>query len=252
MSDRNKMVYLVIGGSRGIGAAVVRLAATKGHDVAFTYVTNSMCATALVDEVKAKHPEVRCNCYQLDVRNSEAVEVLVDTVASEFGRIDVAVPNAGINRNALAISMSDEDWTDVLDTNLSGAFFVCRQVLPIMMEHRFGRIVLISSLSKDGLTGQANYAASKAGLVGLAKTLAQEYGPRGITTNVVAPGFVETDMTQENVSQVHADFWMKYCPVRRMGLAGEVAAAVDYFASEGAAFTNGTCLPLTGGMDWAP
>lgn len=244
--------YFVTGGSRGIGAAIVWRAASRGSDVAFTYVRDEASATDLASAVRKEFPKVRCAYYQLDVTDSAAVERVCDQALDLLGGLDVVVPNAGINRNALAISMTDEDWHDVINTNLSGAFFVARQVIPTMMDQRFGRIIFISSLSRNGLTGQANYAASKAGLLGLAKTLAREYGPKGITTNVLAPGFVSTDMTEEHMSGLHGEFWTRYCPVKRLATPSEVAAAVEYLASADASFTNGSCLPLTGGLDWAP
>ncbi|MCZ7679267.1 MAG: SDR family oxidoreductase [Sandaracinaceae bacterium] len=151
-----------------------------------------------------------------------------------------------------AASMSDEDWKEVLDTNLTGTFYVCRQFLPTMLGNGFGRVVMIGSLSAGGVTGQASYAASKAGMIGLSRTLAKEYGRRGITSNVVVPGFFDTDMTRDGMSDSNKSFWMQYCPAGRMGELSEVAKVVSFLITEGAAYVNGQAIEVNGGLDWAP
>jgi len=150
------------------------------------------------------------------------------------------------------VSMSDEEWRTVIDTNLTGAFYVCRQFLPTFLGGGFGRIILISSIGAHGVSGQANYAASKAGLLGLSAALAKEYGRKGITSNVVVAGFFDTDMTREGMSEANRSFWLKYCPVGRVGELGEVSKAVLFLASDAASFINGQTLGVTGGLDWAP
>jgi NAD(P)-dependent dehydrogenase (short-subunit alcohol dehydrogenase family) len=150
------------------------------------------------------------------------------------------------------LSMSDEEWDDVLQTNLTGAFYVCRQFLPTMLANHFGRFVLISSLGYRGVTGQANYCASKAGLHGLSSAIAKEYGRKGITSNVVVPGFFETDMMRSTMSDLNKAYWLKYCPMARMGELNEVASVVMFLASGAASFVNGQELPVNGGLDWAP
>jgi NAD(P)-dependent dehydrogenase (short-subunit alcohol dehydrogenase family) len=162
------------------------------------------------------------------------------------------VANAGVNVNNLAVSMSDAEWTTVIDTNLTGAFYVCRQFLPTFLGNGFGRIILISSIGAHGVSGQANYAASKAGLLGLSAALAKEYGRKGITSNVVIPGFFDTDMTREGMSESNRSFWLQYCPVGRVGDLGEVSKVVMFLASAAASFVNGQALGVTGGLDWAP
>jgi NAD(P)-dependent dehydrogenase (short-subunit alcohol dehydrogenase family) len=148
--------------------------------------------------------------------------------------------------------MSDDDWHVVLDTNLSGAFYVCRVFLPTFLSNRFGRFILISSLGASGVSGQGNYAASKAGLLGLSGTLAKEYGKKGITSNVISPGLFETDMTRTEWSKENSKFWIEYCPVGRLGELSEIADLVTFLATPGAAFINGQVIHVNGGLDWAP
>lgn len=246
------MVFFITGGSRGIGAAIVLDAIREGHDVAFTYLNRHEQALEVVERARALRPDRACRAYQLDVRDSAAVEKVGDQVLDEFDAVHVVVANAGVNVNNLAVSMSDEEWRTVIDTNLTGAFFVCRQFLPTFLGTGFGRIILISSIGAHGVSGQANYAASKAGLLGLSAALAKEYGRKGITSNVVVAGFFDTDMTREGMSEANRSFWQQYCPVGRVGELGEVSKAVMFLASESASFINGQAIGVTGGLDWAP
>lgn len=251
------MYYFVTGGSRGIGAGIVEYAAAHGHHVAFTYVSNAdaaakSMATAQEAAKAAGHEDVQVRPYQLDVKDSAAVERVADQVLEEFETMEVIVNCAGVNRDNLVVAMSDDEWREVLATNLDGPFYVCRQFIQTLMANRFGRIVNISSIQHEGGTGQANYAAAKAGLHGLTKTLAKEYGRRGITANVIVPGFFDTDMTRETMPQVNKDYWKQYCPMPkgRMGKVEELAALVDFLAGEGGAFINGEVINLTGGLGW--
>lgn len=246
------MIFFVTGGSRGIGEAIVLEAARAGHDVAFTYKSGKESAERVLAGVRDLAPKGRFHAYPLDVRSSAAVEEIGDHVLDDFGSVDVVVANAGVNRNALAAQMSDEDWQLVIDTNLTGTFYVCRQFLPTMVSNRFGRIVMISSLGSKGVTGQAAYAASKAGLLGLSATLAKEYGRRGITSNVLVLGFFETDMTRDGMSASNREFWLKYNPRGRLGELPEIAKTVLFLASDGAGYINGDAIDVTGGLDWAP
>jgi NAD(P)-dependent dehydrogenase (short-subunit alcohol dehydrogenase family) len=246
------VIFFVTGGSRGVGAAIVVEAARQGHDVAFTYNKNAAEAARVEAAVHDVAPTVRVRSYALDVRSAEAVERVGEAVLDDLGGVDVVVANAGVNLNGLAVSMSDEDWATVIDTNLTGTFYVCRQFLPAMMRKRFGRIVMVSSLGRTGVTGQAAYAASKAGLLGLSSTLAKEYGRKGITSNVVVPGFFDTDMTRGDMSESNKRFWLEYCPVGRMGRLPEIASVVLFLASTGASYVNGESIQITGGLDWAP
>ncbi|MCC6523241.1 MAG: SDR family oxidoreductase [Polyangiaceae bacterium] len=246
------MIFFVSGGSRGIGEAIVLEAAKQGHDVAFTYHANRAAAESVAVKARDIAPKGRFKHYELDVRDSAAVERVGDTVLDDFGSVEVVVPNAGVNLNGLAAHMSDDDWRFVIDTNLTGSFFCARQFLPTMVANRFGRIVFVSSLGRAGVSGQANYAASKAGLLGLSATLAKEYGRKGITSNVVVPGFFDTDMTRSDMSATNKEFWLKYCPAGRVGNAREVATVVLFLASEGASYISGESIQITGGLDWAP
>jgi NAD(P)-dependent dehydrogenase (short-subunit alcohol dehydrogenase family) len=246
------MVFFVTGGSRGIGESIVLEAVRQGHDVGFTYLNNEKRAFEVIDAARQLNPAARCRAYQLDVRSSAAVEEVGDRFLDDFGSIEVVVANAGMNKNKLLVNMSDEEWEDVLRTNLTGTFYICRQFLPSMVASHFGRFVLMSSVGYMGVSGQANYSASKAGLHGLCCSMAKEYGRRGITTNVVVPGFFETDMTREGMSESNRSFWLQFCPAGRTGELKEVVHAVMFLASEGASFINGQAIPVTGGLDWAP
>jgi NAD(P)-dependent dehydrogenase (short-subunit alcohol dehydrogenase family) len=248
------MIYFVTGGSRGIGANLVLSAVKQGHDVAFTFVSREAGARAVVEQAKGERADARVRPYQLDVKDSAAVERVVDQVVDDFGTIDVVVNNAGINRDNVLASMSDDEWNEVIATNLTGTFFVCRQVLPVMMRQRFGRIINVSSLSQGGAAGQANYAAAKAGLHGLTLTIAKEYGRKGITANCVVPGFFETDMTRESLPEHMRQFWRSYCPVPkgRSGELPELSAVINFLASKEAGFVNAQVIHVTGGLDWGP
>lgn len=246
------MIFFVTGGSRGIGESIVLESIRQGHDVGFTYLSNEARAIQVLDAARKLNPGSRCKAYQLDVRSSAAVEEVGDRFVDDFGAVQVVVANAGINKNRLLVSMSDEEWDDVLRTNLTGTFYICRQFLPAMLANRFGRFVLMSSLGRIGVSGQANYCASKAGLQGLCSSMAKEYGRKGITTNMVVPGFFETDMTRDGMSGSNREFWIQFCPAGRTGELQEVTHAVMFLASEGASFINGQAIPVTGGLDWAP
>ncbi len=248
------MNYLVTGGSRGIGANVVREAARLGHDVAFTYVAREDDALAVAQAVTDDYPERTVRAYQLDVRRSADVERVVEQIQDEFETIEVLVNNAGITRDNLVVSMSDDEWADVIATNLTGPFQMCRAVLPLFIAERFGRIINVSSLVCTGGSGQANYAASKAGLNGLTQSIAKEYGRRGVTANTVVPGFFETDMTREGMPDSIREFWRTYCPTPkgRTGELEELSAVIHFLASKEAAYVNGQSLRVTGGLDWGP
>ncbi|RLB65944.1 MAG: 3-ketoacyl-ACP reductase [Deltaproteobacteria bacterium] len=248
------MIYFITGGSRGIGANLVKRAVEAGHDVAFTYATAADQAKEVVAQAKALRPEANCRCYQLELRSREQIESVVDQAADDFDTIDVVVNNAGINRDSLLMAMTDEEWDEVIATNLTGPFMVCRAALPVLIANRYGRIINISSVVAEGATGQTNYAASKAGLHGLTKSIAKEYGRKRITANVVVPGFFETDMTREHMPEEIRSFWKQYAPMPkgRGGELDELAAVIMFLASKEAAFVNGQELRVTGGLDWNP
>jgi NAD(P)-dependent dehydrogenase (short-subunit alcohol dehydrogenase family) len=246
------VIFFVTGGSRGIGAAIVLAAAREGHDVAFTYAAKGDAAELVLKQAREIRPDGKYRAYKLDVKNSADVEKVGEAVLDDFDSMDVVVCNAGNNKNNLIVSMSDAEWHEVLDTNLSGAFYVCRFFLSTLLANRAGRIILISSLGSGGVSGQGNYAASKAGLLGLSATIAKEYGKKGITCNVVSPGFFETDMTREGMSDGNRKFWLQYCPAGRLGELPEIAELVTFLATPAAAFINGQDLRVNGGLDWAP
>jgi NAD(P)-dependent dehydrogenase (short-subunit alcohol dehydrogenase family) len=245
------MKIFVTGGSRGIGHNIVMTALAKGHDVAFTYSNPETDVKKLLDEAKAIAPGQTCKAYQLNIRKPDDVVNVTDNVLDDFDSIDTVVNNAGINKNNLAFSMSDEEWHDVIDTNLNGTFYVMRAFLPVFLANRKGHFVSISSIAKDGISGQANYAASKAGICGLSSTIAKEYGSKGITSNVVVPGMFETDMTRGSLSDNLKSFWLQHCPVKRMGKLEELSEVVLFLGSDAASFVNGQVINVTGGLDWS-
>lgn len=246
------MVYFVTGGSRGIGAAIVLRAVADGHDVAFAYLGNEERAQDVVARAAEKNADSKCRAYRMDVRDPDEVESVGNQILDDFETVDVVVNNAGINRDNLAVSMTDEEWHDVMATNLYGPFYVARHFLIAMLANRFGRIINISSVGATGTTGQINYSASKAGLVGLTRTLAKEYGARGITANNVVLGWFETEMTDDSMPQKTQKFWLDLCPKQRTGYLSEVTSVVQFLASKEAEFVNGADIPVTGGLDHAP
>lgn len=185
---------------------------------------------------------------EIDLQSAESIKEAFATTAKEFGRIDILVNNAGMTRDGLAVRMKREDWDIVLQTNLTGAFLCTQQVLQAMMRERWGRIINITSVVGEmGNAGQSNYSASKAGMIGLTKSLAQEMGSRGITVNAVAPGFIETDMTGALSAEVKEKL-LANIPLRRMGSPEDVASAVRFLASEEAAYITGHVLDVNGGL----
>jgi len=246
------MIFFVTGGSRGIGRSIVLDALQAGHDVAFTFVEHREAADEVLRIAAARAPERRCRAYRLDVRRPYEVERIVDYVITDYDTVDVVVNSAAVNRPGLAASLPDEIWQNCIDTNLSGTFYVSRQFLPTFLAAGYGRFIHISSISQTGMTGQVAYSASKAGLIGLSGALAKEYGRKGITSNVLSVGFVDTDMTREQMSESNKAFWHQMCPVGRMGQGSDISAAVLFLASPGASFITGAVLMVTGGLEWAP
>jgi 3-oxoacyl-[acyl-carrier protein] reductase len=245
-------VLFVTGGSRGIGAALVLEAVRQGWDVAFTYRGNEEGAAATVESAREVATDLRVRAWQLDVRDAGAVDRVADEVVERFDRVDAVVCNAGRSTQGMAYATLDEEWMSVIDTNLSGSFRVCRAFLPELVARRRGRIVLLSSVIARGGSGQIAYAASKAGIEGVAATLAKEYGPKGVTTNVVTPGYFDTDMTRATMSEELSSFALRYCPLRRLGGLDELAQTILFLCGDGAGFINGANVRVTGGLDWAP
>lgn len=245
------MAFLVTGGSRGIGKAIVLDAARSGHDVAFTYATQPDLAAEVVSIANVESPNAKVKAYKLDVRDSKCVDETVEEIVDEFENVDVLINNAGINRPGMAMSMSDEDWKDVIDTNLTGAFFMVRAVLPQFLANRKGSFIHVSSIATFGISGQISYCAAKAGLLGLSRGLAKEYGPKGVRSNVLMLGLFDTDMVREGLSPANRDFWLKYNPCQRFGDVREISQICVYLASDCANFINGQEMTLTGGLEHA-
>lgn len=246
----NRRVLFITGGSRGIGAGVVAASARHGYDVAFTYRERRDATEALIAAVQAESPDARCEAYQLDVRDAAAVERVGDRVLETFGNVHVVVSNAAVTHAGMAVSTADDEWRAVLDTNLTGSFFVARQFLPAFLANGFGRFIFMSSIAAHGMSGDVAYSASKAGMLGLSAALAKEYGRKGITSNALLMSLFETEMTLKELSAKNREFYVAHCPAGRIGQVGEVAAAVLFLASEGASFVNGQALGVTGGLDW--
>lgn len=235
-------VALVTGASRGIGRATAARLAADGLDVAISYSTDADGAEQTLKLIEAAGQ--RGLAIQTDVRDSAAVDKSFEEIAEKLGQVAVLVNNAGVRHDGLAVRLSDEDWADTLAANLTGAFNCSRTALRGMIRERYGRIVMISSVAgTHGNPGQAAYGASKAGLIGLARTLAKEYARKKITVNAVAPGPVATAMTEGLVDKI-----AEAVPLGRAGTVEEVAAAVSFFASDDAAYITGTVLPVDGGM----
>lgn len=240
--DDGKRIALVVGGSRGIGRAIARRLARSGFDLWLTYHGSHDAAAAVAAEVAELGRE--CTLVRFDVRSFDATREALAPLAEERAP-DVVVYNSGITRDKLVIWMSEEDWSDVVSTNLDGFYNVTRAVLFSMIRARGGRIVAISSLAgQTGNAGQMNYAASKAGLIGAAKALALEVGKRNILVNVVAPGFVETDMTGE----VDLDHMAALVPLQRIGTVDDIASVVNFLCAEENMYIHGQVIGVNGGM----
>lgn len=242
MSNNTAKAAIVTGGSRGIGRAIVLTLAEAGFNVAFSYASNQAAAEEV--EKAAKAFGVDCFAVKANAADVKEAQALVEQAHSRFGRIDALVNNAGITRDGLMMRMSDDDWDAVLDTNLSGAFYTCRAVSRIMLKQRAGAIVNVSSVvGVFGNAGQANYAASKAGLIGLTKSLAKEFGSRGVTANVIAPGFIATDMTES----VPKEKLMEHIPLARLGEPEDIAKTVLFLITSGG-YITGQVIHVDGGL----
>lgn len=240
----NGKTALVTGASRGIGRAIALRLAEDGANVAVIYAGSADKAEAVVNEITAIG--VNAKAYRCNVADSAAVNETVKAVTNDLGKIDILVNNAGITRDGLMLRMKDEDFDAVLDTNLKGAFNMIRACYSGFIRKRSGRIINISSVSGImGNAGQTNYSASKAGVIGLTKSVARELASRGITCNAVAPGFIQTDMT-ENLGDNNP--LLNSIPLGRMGKPEDIAAAVAFLASDSAAYITGEVLKVDGGL----
>jgi 3-oxoacyl-[acyl-carrier protein] reductase len=236
---------LITGASRGIGRACAIALANAGARVAV--------AARNVDQLEELATELRAQQREafpiaIDMTSADSIKEALAKTSKDFGAVSILVNNAGITKDGLAMRMKKDDWDSVISTNLTGAFLAIQQVLPAMLRERWGRIINISSVvGESGNPGQANYVASKAGLIGLTKAIAQEMGSRNITVNAVAPGYVDTDMTQ-GLSQELKDKMLEHIPLKRIGRPEDVAAAVRFLASEEASYITGHVLDVNGGL----
>ena len=245
MGDLNGRVALVTGGSRGIGKAIAEALARRGATVMVADVAADLASTTAAGIVASGGS---AEAVPFDVTDQASVDSGVEGIMSRHGRIDILVNNAGITRDQLAMRMKRAEWDAVLSVNLTGAFTCSQAVLRPMMKQRSGRIISISSVvGQMGNAGQANYAASKAGIIGLSKALAREVASRNVTVNVVAPGLIDTDMTRALPEAVQKD-WLTKVPLGRFGSPEDVAAAVCFLASDEAAYVTGQVLAVNGGM----
>ena len=239
-------VAVVTGAGRGIGHAIALRLANEGARVASVSRSESN-AQRTADEINATRPDA-ARAYAVDVADHAAVQTVAARILEDFGRVDILINNAGVTRDGLSMRMAIEDWDTVVDTNLRGAFSFAQAVMRSMIKQRSGRIINISSVTGlIGNAGQANYAASKAGLIGLTKTLARELASRGITVNAVAPGFIMTDMTDVLSDQVKEAILSKI-PLGKFGEGADIAAAVAFLAAPEAKFITGQVLTVDGGM----
>ena len=239
-------VALVTGASRGIGRAVALRLAADGHDVAVNYSASADAAGIVVEEIRAAGRNAIA--VRADVGDAAAVTGMFESVEDALGRVEVLVNNAGITRDGLLLRMGQDDWDSVIGTNLTSVYLCTRAAMRAMVRARWGRIISVSSISGiSGNPGQANYAASKAGIIGFSKSIAREVGSRNITVNVVAPGFIETDMT-EGLGEETARMVAEQAALGRLGRPEEVAAAVGYLASDDAAYVTGQTLVVDGGL----
>lgn len=242
-----KKVALITGATRGIGKAIAIKFAEAGANIAFTYRQRNGAAEKLEEELAAYG--IECKGYESDAGDYSATEEVVKQIHAAFGRIDILVNNAGITKDGLLMRMTEEQWDAVIETNLKSAFNFTRMVVPIMAKQRCGSIINMSSVvGVSGNGGQCNYSASKAGLIGLAKSVAKEMGARGIRANCIAPGFIETDMTSALPDDVR-EAWCKTIPLRRGGTPEDVANVALFLAGDMSSYVTGQVINCCGGMN---
>ncbi len=247
MINIENKVVLITGGSRGIGEAIVRKFAAADAKVAFTYRSSSERSDAIVAELNANGSDT--TAFQSDAGNFEQAEELVKVVIEKYGQIDVLINNAGITKDNLMLRMSEDQWDAVIETNLKSVFNLTKQVMRPMMKNRSGSIINMSSVvGVFGNAGQANYAASKAGIIGFSKSIAKEVGSRNIRCNVIAPGFIETEMTAELDEKTKENF-LASIPMKRLGQGEEIANACLYLASDLSSYVSGQVISVCGALN---
>lgn len=239
-------VAVITGASRGIGKAIAISFAKSGAHIALIYNGNSQKAEETIEEIKKYN--VKAKAYQCDVSDFNETYKTVSQVLEDFETVDILVNNAGITKDKLVLTMTEQDFSRVIDVNLKGAFNMIKHICPIMAKKRSGKIINISSISGImGNVGQANYSASKAGLIGLSKTIAKEYAPRNIKCNVIAPGFIKTDMTEALNDQIKEQV-VNAIPLKKMGEPQDVAALAVFLASEYSDYITGEVIKVDGGL----
>jgi len=247
MSLLKNKVALITGGSRGIGEAIVRRYVAEGAAVAFTYISSSERAEKICEELNANGGKVKA--YKSDASSYEEAEALVKSVLEDFEKVDVLINNAGITRDTLLMRMSEEQWDQVMQVNLKSVFNLTKHMLRPMLKNRSGSIINMSSVvGVFGNAGQANYAASKAGIFGFTKSMAKEVGSRSIRCNAIAPGFIETDMTQELDEETKKTF-LAGIPLKRLGKGEEVADACVFLGSDMSQYISGQVLSVCGALN---
>jgi 3-oxoacyl-[acyl-carrier protein] reductase len=240
-------VALITGGSRGIGEAIVRKYAESGADVAFTYLSSEEEAKKIENEAASSGGKVKA--YKSNAADYAQAEQLINDVVAEFGKIDILINNAGITKDNLLMRMSEEQWDQVMNVNLKSIFNLTKHVVKPMMRNRAGSIIHMSSVvGVFGNAGQANYAASKAGIIGFSKSMAKELGSRGIRSNVIAPGFIETDMTHE-LTDEQKKAYIDSIPLKRLGSGDDIANACIYLGSDMSTYVSGQVLSVCGALN---
>ncbi len=248
MALLTQKVVLITGGARGIGAATVRRCAQEGARIAFTYKSSAQTAQELIDSIKAELPESEVRAYCADAASDADNQRVMAEILRDFGTVDVLVNNAGITRDNIIMRLTEAQWDEVLDNNLKSAFLYCKAITRPMLKAKKGSIINITSVvGISGNAGQANYSASKAGLIGLTKSLAMELGSRNIRCNAIAPGFTETDMTAALAEEVQQKM-LDNISLRRFGKAEEVANAIVFLASDLSSYITGEVIRVSGGL----
>jgi 3-oxoacyl-[acyl-carrier protein] reductase len=241
----NKVV-LITGGSKGIGKGIAIECAKQGANVIFTYLSSEEKALKVKEEIASLG--VKVSAYKSNATDLAQAEKLISDVVAKYGKIDAIVNNAGITKDGLLMRMTEQNWDDVINTNLKSVFNMTKSAQRTLLKQRFGSIINISSIvGVQGNAGQSNYAASKAGIIGFSKSIAQELGSRNIRTNVIAPGFIETEMT-ENLDLEVKESWIKEIPLKRAGTVNDIANVVVFLASDLSAYVNGQTISVCGGM----
>ncbi|MEY9975857.1 3-oxoacyl-[acyl-carrier-protein] reductase [Lysinibacillus sp. RC79] len=239
-------VAIITGGSRGIGQAIVKKLAEEGAEIAFTYNSDKEAAEKTTKEFLQNGINIKA--YQLDIKSLSQIKSFIKSVLDDFGRIDILVNNAGVTRDSYLMMMGEDAWNDVIDTNLTGLFYITKQVLPTMIRQKNGSVINITSVGGlIGVAGQTNYSAAKAGIIGLTHSLAKEISAKKIRVNAVAPGYVETDMLNKLTDELKEKY-KETIPVKRFGRPEEIANVVAFLASDDASYIVGQTIVVDGGL----